>query len=116
MLNSAATSVEAQLDPLQQDRMIDQHVAFDRGNRSPAEATIRGHQLELLTAVAFDRRVDFVEELEELQRLARGDFFRSPVIPLRGPVLEVLDSLGVVRKRIVSAAPSAPAALRLSAK
>src|SRR5262245_40995052 len=88
--------VETQLDPLQQNRMIDRHRAFDGRNRAPLEATIRGYELELLAAVPFDRSMNLVEELEAAQRLAGCNFLRGPAIPLRGPGVEILHSLSIV--------------------
>ncbi len=88
--------IEAQLDPFQENRMVDRNHAFDGGLGAPAQAPIRGDELELLATVALDRRVDLVEQLEELQRLPRGHFFRRPCVALRGPRLEVRDPLRVV--------------------
>ncbi len=76
--------------------MIDRHRPFDRRLGTPAEAPIGRNELELLPAVALDRRVNLVEQFEELQGLARGKLLCRPAFALSGPFFESRHSLRVV--------------------
>ena len=91
--------IEGELDPLEQDGMVDAALLLLRP--LPAEDAVAQHQLDVL-GLALDPAVQLIELLEYLHRRARRPFGGGPVLVLRLPPLVSLDAsrLGVEAERL----------------
>ena len=78
--------VEGELDPLQQDGMVDAAV-----EPLPAEDAVAEHELDVLR-LALDAAVELIQLLEDLHRRARGALDGGPVLLLGLPALVGFDA------------------------
>jgi hypothetical protein len=92
---NSGIGIEAQLDALEQDRVMDADRTVDAGGGLPEEMAVGGQQFQFL-AVLLDRRIDVVEALEEGHGLARSDLRRAPGLAPGGPGGEIGDAIVIV--------------------
>src|SRR5215469_9752417 len=85
-------SIELQLKPLQENRVI--NTAFFA---APAEDAVSENQLNAL-AFTLDAAIECVKTFKNFHRCSRGLFRSCPFISLQLPMFKVLDSGRVVRK------------------
>jgi hypothetical protein len=94
-VNSGTRGIEAKLDALEQNRVVNGDCTVDTGSGLPEKMAVGREQFQFL-AVFLDKRVDIVKGLEESHRLACGDLRRAPGLAPGGPDGEIGDAFAIV--------------------